>query len=182
MRFLSVEPPDIHHLNSAIGWLELGNHLEASADLRKITFLSQFHPDVLIVRWKVAARSNEWNRSLAIAHWLVKVAPDRPSGWICLSHSLCNTHSTLDAWRQLHEAAETFPKVSAFPYFLAKLCCRMGNDQEASQWLMKYYELESGKNLKEPPKEDPYWESVWKQVSPPENASTPAKEPQRSHS
>jgi hypothetical protein len=29
--------PDIHHLRAAVGWLELGNHLEANAELENIT-------------------------------------------------------------------------------------------------------------------------------------------------
>jgi hypothetical protein len=31
-----LSPPDTHHLRAAEGWLELGNHLEANAELENI--------------------------------------------------------------------------------------------------------------------------------------------------
>jgi hypothetical protein len=44
--------PDIHHLRTAVGWLELGNHLEADAELDNITPVLRAHPDVLEIRWR----------------------------------------------------------------------------------------------------------------------------------
>ena len=32
----SLQPPDSYYLRAAIGWLELGNHLEANEELEKI--------------------------------------------------------------------------------------------------------------------------------------------------
>jgi hypothetical protein len=32
----SLQPPDSHHLNAAVGWLELGNDIEATEELDKI--------------------------------------------------------------------------------------------------------------------------------------------------
>ena len=32
-----LAPPDTHHLRAALGWLELGNHVEANAELEQIT-------------------------------------------------------------------------------------------------------------------------------------------------
>ena len=69
----SIEAPDIHFLSAAIGWLELGNHEEASLELEKMSFLNRYHPDVLLVRWKVFARLKNWTRSLDIARALVRM-------------------------------------------------------------------------------------------------------------
>ncbi len=29
-------PPDSHHLEAALGWIDLGNHIETDAELRRI--------------------------------------------------------------------------------------------------------------------------------------------------
>jgi hypothetical protein len=31
-----LQPPDSHHVHAALGWLELGNHIEADAELDNI--------------------------------------------------------------------------------------------------------------------------------------------------
>ena len=36
MKIRPLAPPDSHHLLAAQGWLELGNHLEANAELEQI--------------------------------------------------------------------------------------------------------------------------------------------------
>jgi hypothetical protein len=74
--------PDSHHLRAAIGWLELGNHLEANEELEKITASLRAHPDVLEVRWQICARELKWDACLDIAVALVQTAPERPAGWI----------------------------------------------------------------------------------------------------
>ena len=53
----AFESPDIDHLRSAIGWLELGNYLEADAELDEIAPRLRAHPDVLKVRWRVYANA-----------------------------------------------------------------------------------------------------------------------------
>lgn len=136
-----VTAPDLHFLNSAIGWLELGNHQEAAAEIEQISYLTRFHPDVLVVRWKVFARSKNWERSLDVARALVKIAPDRPTGWICQAYSLYNTQRSVEAWMKLVVAAKKFPKISAIPYFLACLATQMGNKDEATRWLTRWNEM-----------------------------------------
>ena len=50
MTIKPLEPPDSFHLEAAVGWLELGNHLEANEELDQITASLRAHPDVLLVR------------------------------------------------------------------------------------------------------------------------------------
>ena len=77
-----LQHPDILHLQAAEGWLELGNILEAKAELAHISSLQRKHPDVLELRWAIAAKENEWQLALDIARTLVRVAPERPTGWL----------------------------------------------------------------------------------------------------
>ncbi len=77
-----LAPPDSHPLRAAQGWLELGNPLEADAELDEITPDFRAHPDVLEVRWHIYAHAKEWKACVDIARALVTLAPNRPDGWI----------------------------------------------------------------------------------------------------
>jgi predicted Zn-dependent protease len=157
----SIEAPDIHFLNSAVGWLELGNQEEARMELEKLSFLTRYHPDVLLVRWKVYARMKNWNRSLDIARALVRIAPDKPTGWICLAYSLFNTHQSAEAWVHLLNAEKRFPQITAIPYFLACLACHLGKTTEATKWLARWNGMVGESELKETARKDPRLKSVW---------------------
>ena len=52
----TLEPPDSHHLNHAIGWLGLGCVVDARAELAQISPEWQEHPEVLEVRWMLLAQ------------------------------------------------------------------------------------------------------------------------------
>jgi len=39
-----LQHPDTFHLQAALGWLEVGNHLEANEELEKITSSLRTHP------------------------------------------------------------------------------------------------------------------------------------------
>jgi hypothetical protein len=58
-------PDDALHLSAAIGWLELGNHIEANEDLEKITPDFREHPDVL--------ESHEFKSWLVLDH--ISISP-----------------------------------------------------------------------------------------------------------
>jgi predicted Zn-dependent protease len=158
-----IDAPDIHFLNSAIGWLELGNHQEAKAELENISFLTRYHPDVLVVRWKVHARMKNWVRSLDVARALVRIAPDKPTGWICLAYSLYNTQQISDAWVQLMNAEKRFPTISAIPYFLACLACQMGKTSEAAKWLSHWNGMVKQTDLKQTARRDPRLQPIWQE-------------------
>jgi hypothetical protein len=66
-RIKRLEPPDSIHLNASIGWLGLGNHLEANEELEQITPQMRVHPDVLEVRWQICAKEKKWEACVDIA-------------------------------------------------------------------------------------------------------------------
>ena len=66
-----LQPPDSHHLEAAQGWLELGNHAEADAELDSIASSLRAHPDVLNVRWGIYAAARKWEAALDIAAALI---------------------------------------------------------------------------------------------------------------
>lgn len=145
------------------------------SDLERISFLTRYHPDVLLVRWKVHARQIEWQRSLDIARALVRIAPDKPTGWICLAYSLYNTNQTADAWTQLLVAEKRFPSISAIPYFLACLACQLGKTDEASRWLGRWNSMVSESGLKETARKDPRLKSAWQEFDESFSAGAPLR-------
>ena len=71
----ALEPPDVHHLRAACGWLLLGDDTEAAADLKRIDPQLHSHPDVLEVSWQIHAKAQLWNKCLDIASAIVEVDP-----------------------------------------------------------------------------------------------------------
>ena len=81
-------PPDTHHLSAAEGWLELGNPLEALAELERISTTAQERVEVLSLRWSIAAQSKSWEACVRIATNIVERAPKEVFGWIHRSYAL----------------------------------------------------------------------------------------------
>jgi hypothetical protein len=63
----SLEPPDLHHLIAADGWLGLGNWQEAQSEIEKITPELRLHPDVQEVRWQIQAKAKNWEEVICVA-------------------------------------------------------------------------------------------------------------------
>jgi hypothetical protein len=56
-------PPDRLHLETAQGWLELGNHGEATEELARIAPQMRAHPEVLKMRYEICAGQELGGRS-----------------------------------------------------------------------------------------------------------------------
>jgi len=132
-----LDYPEKHCLNSACGWLELGNPLEAKAEADKIPWLNRANPEVFVLRWRIYAWLGKWEAAHNLARMFTKAAPDRPSGWLCLSYSLFKLKRPLEAFLHLLHQAKAFPQVSAIPYFLGCCCLEMGDRKGAEDWLAK---------------------------------------------
>lgn len=136
---MQLEPPNSHHLRAAIGWLELGNPAEAGEELSRIAPEFLDHPDVLEIRWEVCARSRSWEAALKVAEALVRVAPERSSGWVHRAYAMRRVrHGGLQlAWSLLRPAFEKFPKEDVIPYNLACYAAQQGRLDAAWNWLQK---------------------------------------------
>ena len=64
--------------------MELGNHEEANEELELIDAPLRAHPDVLEVRWLIHQKVENWELCKDIGTALVKLAPERTTGWIDL--------------------------------------------------------------------------------------------------
>lgn len=129
--------PDFHFLNSATGWLELGDLTQARAEIRCISLVGRLHPEVFVTHWTICARSGRWIEAHELAVTYTKLMPKQPTGWICLSYALYSLKRQLEAWLVLVPQFAVFPDVSAIPYMLARYASEMGNRGEAEKWLAK---------------------------------------------
>ena len=132
-----LDYPEKHYLDSARGWLELGNPIEAKIEADKIPWVNGDHPEVFLVRWRICAWLGNWNAAHDLARIFTSISPDRPTGWLCLAYSLFKLKRPLEAFLQLLHQADVFPQVSAIPYFLGCCCLEMGDASEAEKWLAK---------------------------------------------
>ena len=119
MNSLKFDLNDQRHLTAAEGWLQLGLHLEAKAELEKIQPQLRSHPDVLELRWHIYAKEKKWDACIDIAATIIKRAPKRVDGWIHRSFALHELQRTQEAFDQLLPAVDQFPKVWTIPYNLA---------------------------------------------------------------
>src|ERR1017187_2878991 len=134
-----LEPPDTHYFLAAIGWLELGNVVEARAELAQVSAARQEHPDVLELRWSLAAEQKRWEESLDIARALLRRAPKRSSGWLHQAYALRRVPDggVQKAWAALLPAFDKFPKEATIPFNLSCYACQLGQLEAARDWLAR---------------------------------------------
>ena len=137
-----LEPPDSHHLLAAHGWLELNNAAEAGEEIARISPENLEHPDVLEARWAVCAAGERWEAGLEVAETLLRVAPERASGWLHRAYALRRVKGggLERAWEALRPGYDKFPKAEVIPYNLGCYAAQMGRLDEAWEWLHKAME------------------------------------------
>lgn len=162
-----LEPPNTHHVRAAIGWLELGSVADAGEEIARIGPEFLEHPDVLDVRWMVCAGGRSWDAALEVAETLVRVAPERSSGWVHRAYSLRRVrHGGLQmAWAALRPAYEKFPKEDIIPYNLACYAAQSGRLDAAWEWLHKAMEAAGDvKKIRDRAMADVDLQPIWDRV------------------
>ncbi len=159
-----LEPPDVHFLRAAHGWLDLGNPAEAAAELARISPDRALHPDVLEARWRICAAERSWEQALAVARELVQVAPDDPTGWVDQSYALHELKRTAEARAVLLPQVRAFPRVSIIPYNLACYACQLGDLDEARRWLQRARNLRSKEEIQRLALRDPDLQPLWDEI------------------
>ena len=152
------------HLDAAIGWIELGNHLEADAEVENITATYRMHPDVLEARWGIYAAAKKWDACFDIATTLTQNVSERVNGWLYLATTLRNMNETEKACSTLEDVAGAFNDNPEIPYEIACLLCDLGHLRDALDWLTKAFANGELKKLKlvalDEPRLQPLWEKI----------------------
>lgn len=160
----SLQNADAHHLMAAIGWLELGNHIEANAELEKIIPAARAHPDVLEVRWQIYSTEQKWEECLDIANAILTLDFNHVHGWIHKAVSLHQLGRTQEAYEHLKNSPEMFPENWMIRYNLARLACHLKRKRDAWQWLEQAINLGNCKQLKLMALDDPELEPLWVEI------------------
>jgi hypothetical protein len=161
-----LESPDAHYLLHAVGWIELGNLVEAKAELAHIQPELQVHPDVLEVRWLVCAEEKQWADGLRVARNLLDAAPDRASGWLHLAYALRRVPEggLRQAWEALLPAFEKFPSLEIIAYNLSCYACQMHQMDAARLWLKRALSIGDHERIKNRALEDTDLEPLWSEI------------------
>ena len=161
-----LEPPDSHHLSAAIGWVELGNMPEATAELERLSPAARNHPDALEVRWVISAEEKDWSKGLTVASTLLEANPQNPTGWLHRAYALRRVKEggVKAAWEALLPAFEKFPKESTIPYNLSCYACQMRQLDEARVWLKRALEVGGKERIKQQALSDPDLQPLWEEI------------------
>jgi predicted Zn-dependent protease len=133
----TLEPPDSHYLDAAVGWLVLGNSAEAWHEFKQIRPEFHAHPAVLDFQWQWFAHEKRWSEAVQIAEVLRGVFPDDPAVWIHRSFALHELRRTQEAFELLLPAARLFPKESTIAYNLACYTSQLGDLPASRKWLKR---------------------------------------------
>src|SRR5262245_26140796 len=167
-----LEPPQVHYVSAAIGWLELGNLAEAKAELERIGPEFHDYPDVLEVRWHICVEEQKWEEGLKIARALVQAAPDRPAGWLHQAYALRRVPDggVKQAWTALLPAFDKFPKkpeAAMISYNLSCYACQMNQLDAARVWFKRAIVIGGKKSkdkIKQMALEDSDLRPLWEEI------------------
>ena len=161
-----LESPHSHFVSAAEGWLELGNVVEARAELAQIDATLQNHPAVLAIRWGILAEEKNWIAALAIARELVVLVPDSPMGWLHQAYAIRRIPEggLQVAWDCLFSALEKFPKVAVIPYNLACYACQLDQMAKARALLRQAMKIDGKNHIKEMALNDADLKPLWDEI------------------
>jgi tetratricopeptide (TPR) repeat protein len=161
-----LEHPDIFHLQSAVGWIELGVHTEAHLELDQIHPSQQQNPDVLSVRWQALAAEKKWEAALEIASKYLETCPGRVDAWIHKAYAArrVNDGSIIKAKTILLAAANLFPEEPLIKYNLACYACQLDELEEARLHLRKAFEMDKTTSIKQMAMKDSDLKALWCEI------------------
>jgi lipopolysaccharide biosynthesis regulator YciM len=141
---MPLSPEDAQHLTAAQGYLTLGMHLEANAELEEIEPDVRRVPEVLEVRMEVYRALQKWDAVQVIARKLAQYDPNDVQWTVSWAYATRRAECLEAAKAILLEAVERLPNVSIFHYNLACYECQLGEIevakarlQHASSWTLR---------------------------------------------
>jgi tetratricopeptide (TPR) repeat protein len=125
------------HLKAAQGWLELGNVVDASAELDNIEPQHWVHPDVMKLRLRIDMKAGRWESAAQLAESLSRLLPGDAEVFVWWSECARRMPegSILRALELLLDVSKNFPDDALVPFTLARYNTLLENLVEAVNWL-----------------------------------------------
>jgi tetratricopeptide (TPR) repeat protein len=151
---------DILTLSASEGWLILNDAKETFRELERVSEESRLHPATLVITWKALFLSHQYDAALQVARGLCEREPDLPFGWLCCGQSLAQRGELQAAKNILLSVEPSFAGNKLIPYNIACYASRLGQMDEALDWLFQALARDEGLELLESALEDPDLESL----------------------
>jgi tetratricopeptide (TPR) repeat protein len=161
-----LEPPDLHYLRAASGWLGLGDWRSAGEELEKIDPSLSAHPSILLVRYEIYSAAGNWDLAAEIASTLLQDHPDDPQVWILAAYATRRKPGggIEQARKILLQARQLFSKEPIISYNLACYDCQLGNLVDAASLLKTAFALGDPKQFRSMALNDPDLKPLWTQI------------------
>jgi len=131
----SLDYPTVFYLEGAEGWVILGDLDEAIRELDRIAPEDRTHPEVLLLRWELSVKTENWDTCMAIGLALTIRYPHNPCGWIVLAQTLYYTNRIVQAYQIAIRRVEAFPDSAHLIYDAACYACLLRKREEAQRLL-----------------------------------------------
>jgi predicted Zn-dependent protease len=136
---MSLEPPDQHHWQAAVGFVELGMFTEADSELDKIDPFCRVLPEVLAIRIAIYHGLKKWELMREVAKRLADFQPEDIQWTISLAYATRRANSIEAAKEILLNAESKFPKEAIIKYNLACYFCQTEEIETAKTYLKQSF-------------------------------------------
>jgi tetratricopeptide (TPR) repeat protein len=160
---MPLELSDQKYLRAAHGYVELGMHSEAAAELGKIDPFCLVLPEVLSVRLEVYAGLQEWEMMQMAAKRLRNHDPTNVQWVIALGYATRRAESIGAAKSILMEALKRNPEEPTIRYNLACYECQLGDLAVAKQHLKAATKADT--KFRGMALDDPDLEPLWAEIA-----------------
>jgi predicted Zn-dependent protease len=164
--FLPVISPE-KHLAYAVGYLDLGLHAEARAELAALPREVLGTPAALALNMEISMAESKWDEVLALAEALVGNDAKQERPWVAWAYALRELDRTQEAQEILLAGRRMIARPSVLvDYNLACYACLLGELEEARALLTEVFARD--KSWREMAKEDPDLAALFPQKPKPE--------------
>jgi len=132
-----LEPPALHLVKAAYGWLGLGNVSEALAELQRLPADCRALSGVRVARLDCLMAAKDWDAAVVLASDLCGEYPGEPGLWPHWAYAKrrCTEGNIESAHYILSQRLDDFPDEWLIPYNLACYLCQMDRLEEAQAML-----------------------------------------------
>jgi tetratricopeptide (TPR) repeat protein len=148
-----------HHMNAAVGYIELQLYAEAEKELDQIPDMHRDRTEVLGIRLEIYQAMERWKEMRGIAQDIVKRRPEMADGWVALAFATRRTGSIPAAREILLEAARRFPDEAVIVFNLGCYACQSGDLEAAKEYVLQA--IQRNPDFREMARTDEDLQALW---------------------